>query len=218
MKRNHYLLISLIAGLIAVGLYYVQAKGGINVKNAENVSTSTPQEAPASSAQNTYTNTQNGFSIEYPKDMKVDEGYKYENTPDGKSIPGVAFEFPAKYHEGTNLSNDSRIAVEWKKDLTSCTPQEFTGEPANGTFDKTINGAVWHGEKTNGAGAGNFYQEVLYTKQFGQTCFNLRLFLHSTNIGNYEPGTKKEFDQLALESLFEQMSKTFTYQGKAAPK
>jgi len=36
----------------------------------------------------------------------------------------------------------------------------------------------------------------------------VRYFIHSTNIGNYDPGTIKAFDQAALVARFDAIRKT----------
>jgi hypothetical protein len=61
-----------------------------------------------------------------------------------------------------------------------------------------------------GAGAGNFYEETVYAAEGANYCYGLRLFIHSTNIGNYEPGTVEEFDRGALEDVFALMRESFT--------
>jgi hypothetical protein len=43
----------------------------------------------------------------------------------------------------------------------------------------------------------------------GYTCTAVRYLVHSTNIGNYEPGAVREFDRPALIDLFDQIRRSY---------
>jgi hypothetical protein len=59
-----------------------------------------------------------------------------------------------------------------------------------------------------GAGAGNLYDETIWMIP-GYTCTAVRYLVHSTNIGNYEPGAVREFDRPALIDLFDQIRRSY---------
>ena len=56
---------------------------------------------------------------------------------------------------------------------------------------------------TGGSGAaGSFYAEDAYRMVEKGVCYETIYFIHSTNIGNYQPGTIREYDTEALSRLF----------------
>jgi hypothetical protein len=57
--------------------------------------------------------------------------------------------------------------------------------------------------------AGNLYEETVYALPGISSCIAIRYFIHSTNIGNYDPGTVKEFDKDGLMKTFGRMRRSF---------
>ena len=117
------------------------------------------------------------FSLSYPKDFVFES-----SSTNSIFAKGVSFVVPELMATGTNLSKDSRIYVE-TKDLT------------NGT-------STCENSTSSDAGAGNFYENTIYSVKASSSCISLDLFIHSTNIGNYTPGTIKEFDRAKLFAIF----------------
>jgi hypothetical protein len=148
----------------------------------------------------TYTGTL--FSVKYPSSFTVG---KITAMNPGSDIgrPGVAFTVPHSLSDGTNLSSDSYMSVEDGAPGTSCQATSFVTNAPSDTIEKTIsvNGQTYSVVRTADAGAGNFYEEIAVAIP-GATCRGLKLVIHSTNIGNYDPGTVKEFNRTALLSTF----------------
>ncbi len=80
------------------------------------------------------------------------------------------------------------------------------GAPVQQTGRKGIVWSVTHGSD---AGAGNFYEETIYAVVGTQRCLAIRYFIHSTNIGNYDPGTVRAFDEKALIATFDKIRDSF---------
>ncbi|MBZ0228141.1 MAG: hypothetical protein K8F58_06775, partial [Bauldia sp.] len=58
------------------------------------------------------------------------------------------------------------------------------------------------------AGAGNLYEETVYALAGTSPCLAVRTFIHSANIGNFDPGTVTEFDKAALTAESDAIRKT----------
>lgn len=135
-----------------------------------------------------------GFSVGYP------DGF---STADSENLPGVTFTAPLSLTAGTNLSEDTSFSVEVLEGATSCTASMFFDAP--GVESRTAgdsDGRSWSYAESSDAGAGNRYDEKVYATGSGTRCYGLRSFVHSTNVGNYEPGTVEEFDAAGLDEMF----------------
>lgn len=142
-----------------------------------------------------------GFSVAYPDGFAMKDSS--EITTGDASFPGVAFIAPLSLTAGTNLSEDTRFAVELMEGIETCSAALFAETPD--VEVKTVtdpDGKSWSYAESSDAGAGNFYSEKLYAVGSGSRCYNLRFFVHSTNIANYEPGTVEEYDEAGLEDMF----------------
>lgn len=118
-----------------------------------------------------YTNKTIGFSAIIPKGFTTVE-----------ATTTVKFIIPKELATGTNLSNDSYIAVE------------------RGTKCEDV--------ALNDAGAGNRYEEKFYIIPGSSPCLVAHYFIHYTAFENYPAGSIKEFDKSAIISLFNSIRKT----------
>lgn len=158
----------------------------------------------------TYTSDVLGFSIQYPPGFTPDSEYVNESLGPGRQIRGVAFLVPDSMTRGTNLSPDTKLSVE-RVDATECTPSEFLAAGAVEGEDATLGDYDYQYAETGGAAAGNLYDEYVYALQRdGSACYGIRFFVHSTQIGNYEPGAVREFDREDLLQTFRDMAATLT--------
>lgn len=113
-------------------------------------------------------------------------------------------------YAGTNLSEayflfgsstDAQI-------VSTCTQTVSFGGPESVVGNVTINGVSFTKSEGNGVGAGNIYEQTYFRTAHNDTCYEITYFIHYTNIGNYEPGTTKEFDHAALIQKFDQILST----------
>jgi len=153
-----------------------------------------------------YSNIDFGFSIKVPPGYIADEAYRYEAFGSGHEIIGVSFTVPEAIVSGTNLSKDSYISVERLRDVV-CTPSDFLDGTISGE-KVMLDNNEYDFATSSGVGAGNLYEEGVYMRSVGQYCYGIRLFMHSTNIYNYDPGTVLEFDREMLIRTFQLMATT----------
>lgn len=155
-----------------------------------------------------YVDSAGGFSIRYPAEFTVNTSYKYQELGPGKDINGVKFIIPEKITTGTNLSKSGTgISVEEILNIQECEANLFI-YPPNDIISVTDNNVMYSVATTNGAGAGNFYEEKVWAIPGTNPCIAIRYFIHSTNIGNYTPGTVKEFDRQALFDQFDKIRRS----------
>ena len=151
--------------------------------------------------------TSAGFSIAAPPGWTADASHDYQALGPGKDIHGLALTIPADLAKGTNLSTGSYVAVETLPGATTCTAAAFLSDSIAAP-SVTENGVTYSVATSSDAGAGNFYDETVYAVQGSSPCTAVRYFIHSTNIGNYDPGTIKAFDGKALVAQFDAIRMT----------
>ena len=148
------------------------------------------------------------YSIRYPADYRLDTAYQYEGLGPGQAISGVKLLIPTQLSNGTNLSSfDTGVSVEELPGTTDCTAAAFLYS-VNATSTVTDNGITYSYATSSDVGAGNFYEEQVWAIPGTAPCLAVRYFIHSTNIGNYPPGTVMEFDRQALLGQFDRIRRS----------
>ena len=109
---------------------------------------------------------------------------------------------------GTNLSSfDTGISVESLPRAQKCAGDIYILENVRAS-EVVENGVTYSVATTSGAAAGNLYEEMVYALADSSPCTAMRYFIHSTNIGNYEPGAVQEFDKNALLTIFDEIRRS----------
>lgn len=158
----------------------------------------------------TYRDPQAGWSISYPDGWRVDTSYTYSALGPGKEIHGVAFVVPESFTKGTNLGDDSYLAVETLPSAGACTASEFLDDAIDRT--RTVagrHGITWSVQDGADAGAGNIYDETVQAAVGSKPCIATRAWAHSANIGNFDTGTVKAFDKRAFNIIMDRMRHSF---------
>lgn len=157
-----------------------------------------------------YTNPISGVSLTYP-DTFAPAISVYGNY---KTNPELTLHLiDSKSYEKTNLS-EAYLFISSTSDsqvVATCTePNQSGGGPEQILGDEVINGFTFVHSTSDGAGAGNYYQQEIYRMVNKNVCHEVIYFIHSTNVGNYTPGTVTEFDRDALTQKFYDIFSTFT--------
>lgn len=149
------------------------------------------------------------FSVHYPYGYLVDERYENDVAP-GRLSRGVKFTVDPKLAEGTNLSPDSYVSVEWIPTMVACSATPYL-------YDPTIAPVLQEGGRSysvamaSQGAAGNLYEETVYTRLGEEKgCMAVRYHIHSLQIGNFDPGTVKRFDREKLLRQFDAVRRSLT--------
>lgn len=157
-------------------------------------------ESAGAEARAAYASSTLGISFKYPRSFAVSE-YQYLGFPQ-KPINGVKVQIPLTMATGTNLSSDTYVSVEQLPRAVNCTGDIFIVDNVRAS-EIIESGVEYSVATTSGAGAGNLYEEIVYALAGSKPCTGVRYYIHSTNIGNYEPGAVREFDRAALLAEFD---------------
>jgi hypothetical protein len=150
----------------------------------------------------TYSDPQAGFAISYPAGWRVDRRFVYVGFGPDHEIHGVAFLIPVTLAKGTNLSASlTGISVETVPSGRRCDATRFIPDPQDLRTLKNA-GRTWSTANAQDAGAGNLYDVAVFALPGSVPCLAVRYLIHSTNIGNYDPGSVREFDRAALIRTF----------------
>lgn len=165
---------------------------------------STPQDDTT-----TYSYPPLGFSIKYPKSYSLNQSYQYQGLVN-EEIPGIKITVPASMTEGTNLSSDSGLSVEYIPNTgSSCSASLFLyGNPA--ATEMNDGGITYSVATATGAGAGNLYEEQVYALAGQDPCIAVRYFIHSTQLANYPEGTHVAYDRATLLAQFDAVRRSLT--------
>ncbi len=166
---------------------------------------------PGQDAQNfQYNNFATGLSLTYPDTfapaLPVVGNYKIN--------PELTLHFiDSEAYEKTNLSEVYLFVSSTSEAQTvaTCTePNQSGGGPEYSVGNEVVNGLTFIHSTSEGAGAGNYYQQEIYRMVNKNVCHEVIYFIHSTNIGNYPPGIVTEFDRDALMQKLFSVFSTFT--------
>jgi hypothetical protein len=79
------------------------------------------------------------------------------------------------------------------------------------TETATVGTNTFHVARAGDAGAGNLYSSTIYRMMMNGGCFEAVTTLHTSNIGNYDPGTVKEFDKTKTDTMLKKVLETVTF-------
>lgn len=179
--------------VLAAGLWFSRMSG----KTAPH-----SQAVPQAMATSTFATST--YAVVYPSTFSANESYAYDQISPTKLIHGVKFVIPGTMATGTNLSSyDTGISIEQLPRAKNCTADIYFLDNVHAQMIND-NGIEYSVATTSGAGAGNLYEEQVYALVGSHPCTAVRYFIHSTNIGNYDPSTNiREYDRTALMTAFD---------------
>ncbi len=156
-----------------------------------------------------YNNPKTGVSLTYPDTFSP----AVPVVGNYKTVPELTLQFiDSINYDKTNLS-EVYLFISSTSDaqvVATCTePNQNAGGPEQVVGDEVINGYTFVHSTSEGAGAGNYYEQEIYRVVNKNVCHEIIFFIHSTNAGNYPPGTITEFDRDALTQIFLDIFDTF---------
>jgi hypothetical protein len=149
----------------------------------------------------TYHKDELGLSFNYP-DLFAPMDYPDPNLyllRDTQQLLSLALVDPT-YLDNTNLGEAFLVVI---------TNDTQGPECETGNKRETFNGIDFAHFTAFDAGAGNIYQYHIYQTTYTQKCFQFMVWLHSSNLGNYDPSVNiKAFDEAATLKLFTNILET----------
>jgi hypothetical protein len=145
-----------------------------------------------------YSNSATGVSLIYPDTFAP----ALPTLGNYKSEPELTLQLiDSELYEKTNLSEVYLFVSSTAEAQTvaTCTePNQSGGGPEYPVGDEIINGFTFAHSTSEGAGAGNYYQQEIYRTVKMGVCHEVIYFIHYTNAGNYTPGAVTEFNREAV--------------------
>jgi hypothetical protein len=107
----------------------------------------------------------------------------------------------SELYEKTNLSEVYLMisSTAEAQTVATCTePNQSGGGAEYPVGEEVINGLSFVHSTSEGAGAGNYYQQEIYRAVQNNVCHEVIFYIHFTNVSNYTPGTVTEFNRDAV--------------------
>jgi len=175
------------------------------------VSEPTPVSQPIKDTQptpgfNRYTNSEYNFQFLYPIEF------------DSKDISGYAslkekvidFGLTSKAYPKTNFSDAVfSVSAQPAKSIDECLTANLPEGITKFKTKQTINDIEFYTADGMGAAAGNRYDVRAYRTLMDTNCIEAIETIHTTNIGNYDPGTVTEIDKAPIWKKLEDIMSTF---------
>ena len=129
-----------------------------------------------------------------------------------KDATVVCVAYPADSLKGTNFqaaafSVNQRDAANTEECLKVTEPPPLVGPIRS----ETINGVKFNVIETDGVAAGNLIDGVAYRSFHRNRCYELDIRVAFSNIGNFDPGTVREFDSEAVHGPLKSVLNTFQF-------
>jgi hypothetical protein len=150
------------------------------------------------------------YRLSYPRDFDL-----AFNASEGSYLGGgtkIAFPQDAfsdgprsNYSEGWITISSSRAP----KDVAGCL-SKVSSPREKMTEAQQLGGTTFMVDRLGDAAAGNFYESTVRRAIVSGECLEVTTTLHTTNVGNYDPGTVVEFDKTKAEALFDAALDTLT--------
>lgn len=155
---------------------------------------------PQATATTTYATS--SYTVVYPVDFTIDPNFQNTEVSAQKPIAGVKLAIPMAMATGTNLGSDTFISIEQLPRAKNCTGDIYLLDEVTPS-SVTDGGVAYSLATTSGAGAGNFYEEMVYAIAGSKPCTAVRYWIHSMQIGNFEPGAVRAYDREKLLEAFD---------------
>jgi hypothetical protein len=202
--------------------------------NSENTNvTPTPTPTPTTSGNinqgmNNYTSPDKyGFSIDYSEsfgfttDINQVKGLSYIPVCDEKMVACVFIkkeDYPGTNFDGAGVSINM-LNTELRQSWTEFDCYNFkdsTNSAQNEDGVVKINGVDFRVAHGGDAGAGHSQILKLYRNFHNGLCYEIAAHVGSTSIGNYEPGTVKQFDEAKVWERLQNVVNSFIFTKQAS--
>jgi hypothetical protein len=119
---------------------------------------------------------------------------------------------PGGMKKGTNFQAAAFSVNELKDANTQPKCQVVAEPPPHGTFHtETINGVKFNVAEIDGVATGNLMDGYVYRTFHKGKCYELDIRIAFSNIGNYDPGTVKNFDSERVSRALKAVLASFKF-------
>src|SRR3989344_100407 len=146
------------------------------------------------------------YSIAYPPEFTIDEGYSYDQFQ-GKPIAGVKFTVPMQMATGTNLSATSYVSVEQLPRALSCAGDIYV-VPNVRPRDISEGSTIYSVATTTEGAAGSTFEEQVWAIKGSKPCTAIRYFIRTAPMVNFEAGAVREYGRAALLLAFDEIRRS----------
>lgn len=156
---------------------------------------------------------QNGIFLQYADKFTGQTGNNMGGANLDTSLIKVSIPKEMVTSANTNF-NEAYLVVSKStapKTVSTCTAFTETNHTTDTFTTVTINGIIFTASNASDAGAGNLYTSKLYRTVHKNTCYELALVVHTSNIHNYDPPVT-EFNQNEAIALLSPVLNSFRFQ------
>lgn len=158
----------------------------------------------------TYQATAQDWAVTYSDYFAPAAPKIYSSVLKGTAVFDLEFA-GSEFFTGTNLA-EARLIVgvsDLSANATDClTPKQANERPVG---EETIEGITYQIHEAGEGAAGNLYRETVYRTVHADQCYEIVFFFHSINVGNFDPGTKSEFNREGVLQHFKAVLATFKF-------
>ena len=159
-----------------------------------------------------------GFSIKYPGDLGFDTNIEHVRAlayiPVCDEGMAACVYISRDKYPGTNFDG-AGVSVNIQNSLnTEAKCYDFkvsTNAAQNPGGDVSINGVSFKSATGGDAATGHFDKIQVYRNFHDGTCYEISTHIGSTNLGNYPPGTVKQFDENQVWQKLQGVVNTFMF-------
>lgn len=154
-----------------------------------------------------YKNSAYNFQFDYPATFALTDP-NYGNLENKiVQVQLLSGAYPKTNFDDAAFTVSRKTAKSLSECLTMNEPEGGTGFK-NGT---TVNGIKFYTTTGNGAGAGNYYETKIYRTFASSECFEIVETIHTSNIGNFDPGTVTEINKTPIWTELDNILSTFNF-------
>jgi len=162
--------------------------------------------APAA-AVSTYRNATYNFEFQYSAEFSFTDAIYANLQQKIVQVNLAQSEYPKTNFGDAALS----FSIQPVSSLQACLSANLSENAAGFKETRSINGVTFYLGQGNGAAAGNFYDSRIFRTFRSGSCFEIAETLHTSNIGNYEPGTVTEVDPKPIWERLDKILASFKF-------
>ncbi len=163
-----------------------------------------------------FTDQGNTFTFDYPSQFSASGGgvgytTQWMHNATGSGMILATLTIPSSFEPHTNFAGATfTVGTSADPSAVAGCLTDANGATATGT-QISLNGTPFAELSYEDAGAGNFYDVVSYRTVRNAQCYAVEYTIHSTDLGNYPPGSVSQFDQSSVDAILNGIVQSFRF-------